>query len=42
MDLPHESVSRVEGLLSGERNGLGTGRKCSIAASGVVKKFSEE
>lgn len=36
-DLPHESASHAESPLSGGRNGLVIGRKCSIAASVVVK-----
>jgi len=42
MDLPHESASRAESLSSGERSGLATGRKCSIAASVVVEKSSDD
>ena len=41
-DLRHGSVWRVESPLNGERNGLVTGRKCSIAASVVVEKFNNE
>ena len=38
MDLPHESASRAESPLSGERSGLATGRKFCIAVS-VVRRI---
>jgi hypothetical protein len=38
MGSPHGSASRVESPLSGERSGLATGRRFSIAANVVREK----